>query len=352
MLRVMVSLLLIVSAGAVSAAAAQQPQQMREGLFDEITLWDNNVARGADAIRIATSSHRSGHIEIWERELWENFLKKSPSYTPTATTGAAKIQSDELRERFEKLFRELDDVGITSGGDLFPTVATDDAGLAAKARAEKAWGKIMDHVEALDDDDVEAFKRVGNLIDAWANSSDNVGARELQWAANQLFGNELGVYADAHWWAGAPGPAAEKLAGAMADHYAVTQAALKQAFPSGKITVYRGILGPQAEEVKRLLAAGQNTMHVDTSAISSWTLDLEVASQAAFARNGVVLVQEIDITDVVTLPGLKHFSLRSPKGRARDDLIEFILDGQRWEKEIMVYGNRHTTQVISVLGGE
>ncbi|MCK5618264.1 MAG: sialidase, partial [Candidatus Krumholzibacteria bacterium] len=36
MLRVMVSLLLIVSAGAVSAATAQQPQQMREGLFDQL----------------------------------------------------------------------------------------------------------------------------------------------------------------------------------------------------------------------------------------------------------------------------------------------------------------------------
>lgn len=245
--------------------------------------------------------------------------------------------STEYRESFESMAGE-----VREGASLI------DDGLLIGVMDDLENALILGKIDRVQ---MKAFSR---QMEDWVG--ETAGSDALHDAANTLFGKKLKQWEGLSYHA--PNPdylfgAGEAFYDYSAQQYALTQSMLDAVYPSGKMTVYRGI---GKKQLDGLLAAGVNVgddVVLQTSGLSSWTTRKVVAENFAKHNNGAVLMQEIDISDVFSTPltaAMKPSTLSgssSPKGWAENAARWF-----RQEEEVVVYGQSHASTFLSLgVGG-
>lgn len=117
------------------AISEMLPNAMGEGLFDEVTLWDNN---GASLVKIATSD-KTGKIVIHDNAAWTRFLKKAQPNEITMKTKHIALTTETL-DRI--LFEVMD--GATSARPDTPREAEMRRTLEDQVAEIRRQGGIVD----------------------------------------------------------------------------------------------------------------------------------------------------------------------------------------------------------------
>lgn len=76
----------------------------------------------------------------------------------------------------------------------------------------------------------------------------------------------------------------------------ITQTDLQKRYPGGTVTLYRGVQGQYAKDIKNGVKKNSN-IEITVNTTSSWTSNVDVAKQ--FAPKGVVIKKEISIKDIL-----------------------------------------------------
>lgn len=146
----------------------------------------------------------------------------------------------------------------------------------------------------------EGFEALTTALDDFLEDPDGNDATRLRCVAAKVYGGRvLTSYGAAPLTAQAVSAAAgtkdgKMLARAVKAQYEETQRVLKELYPSGFITLYRGV-----RNSKNKITAETEVVDVDSNALESWTTDRDIAGKFAKAsKTGAVLEAHIPLASV------------------------------------------------------
>lgn len=179
--------------------------------------------------------------------------------------------------------------------------AFDDAWASEKMSQLKRAQAFDRNVPAIEESGVQTmgWAQANGAIESWANAVTEEAAMGLRVAAADMFGTDI----SAEYGLARTAAATERELALTKSIYADTQSYLRaQGMASDEtITLYRGIRGDMADEIK---AHGEDKVLASQNVLSSYTLDRSLAEKFAeghlpgFDTPGIVIETQVPVSDI------------------------------------------------------